>query len=156
MTTIYLETEIKAPLHQVFDLSRSIDFHIISAKKTKEKAIAGRTSGLIGLSETVTWKGKHFGIYLTHKSEITTFEYPNNFTDEMVKGHFTYFKHQHYFYTIKSSTKMVDILEYETPLVFLGKLLDTLFLKKYLTRFLISRNQSIKSYLENNTTEKIS
>ena len=54
MTTIYLETEIKAPLHQVFDLARSIDFHIISAKKTKEKVIAGRTSGLIELSETVT------------------------------------------------------------------------------------------------------
>ncbi len=148
MTTIYLETEIKAPLHQVFDLARSIDFHIISAKKTKEKAIAGRTSGLIELSETVTWKGKHFGVYLTHKSQITAFEYPNNFTDEMIKGHFRYFKHQHHFYKIKSRTKMIDKLEYKTPHGFLGKLLDTLFLKKYLTQFLISRNQAIQLHLE--------
>lgn len=151
MTTIYLETEINAPSHLVFDLARSIDFHIISAKKTKEKAIAGRTSGLIELSETVTWKGKHFGVYLTHKSQITAFEYPNNFTDKMIKGHFRYFKHQHHFHKIKSGTKMVDKLEYKTPLGFLGKLLDALFLKKYLTKFLISRNHSIQLYLEDKT-----
>ncbi|GGX16774.1 SRPBCC family protein [Aquimarina muelleri] len=153
MTTIYLETEIKAPSHQVFDLSRSIDFHIISAKKTKEKVIAGRTSGLIGLKETVTWKGKHFGVYLTHKSLITAFEYPNNFTDEMVKGYFVYFKHQHHFYKIKSGTKMVDKLQYKIPLGFLGKLLDVFFLKKYLTKFLVSRNHAIQLHLENITKQ---
>ena len=66
----------------------------------------------------------------------------------MVKGHFKHFKHQHYFYQIKSRTKMIDKLEYEIPLGFLGKLLDILFFKKHLTKFLISRNLAIKLHLE--------
>jgi len=52
---IHLTTHIKAPIQAVFDLSRDIDFHQESASKTREKAVAGRMSGLIELGETVTW-----------------------------------------------------------------------------------------------------
>jgi len=54
MTKLQFKTLIHAPINQVFDLSRNIDFHMLSAKQTNEKAIAGRTSGLIRLNETVT------------------------------------------------------------------------------------------------------
>ena len=54
MTTINLITKIKAPLQTVFDVSRNIDIHQQSASKSKEKAIAGVTSGLINFNETVT------------------------------------------------------------------------------------------------------
>lgn len=70
MTTIYITTKIKAPKQIVFDASRNIDIHQQSASPSKEKAIAGVTSGLINVNETVTWRGKHFGFYLTHKSRI--------------------------------------------------------------------------------------
>ncbi|MBQ4821498.1 SRPBCC family protein [Aquimarina sp. MMG016] len=149
MSLIQLRTLIKAPIEEVFDLSRNIDFHINSAKQTKEKAIAGRTSGLIGLHETVTWRGKHFGIYLTHQSKITDFEYPNRFTDEMVKGHFRSFKHQHIFKDSETGTEMIDILEYKTPYGFWGYFFDTMMLKRHLTQFLQNRNSFIKSSLEN-------
>jgi ligand-binding SRPBCC domain-containing protein len=154
MTTIQLTTQIKSPVKKVFDLARSIDFHIISAEKTKEKAIAGRTSGLIELGETVTWRGRHFRIYLIHKSIITAYEYPNNFTDEMIKGCFKTFKHQHIFYKTTYGTEMIDILEYETPYRVLGELFDNLILKKHLTQFLTARNQSIKLHLESKNTVK--
>jgi hypothetical protein len=65
MTTIHLTTKINAPLKTVFDVSRNIDIHQQSASKSNEVAIAGVTSGLINLDETVTWRGKHFGVYLT-------------------------------------------------------------------------------------------
>lgn len=61
MPRIYLETRISAPVEIVFDLSRSIDLHKISTEHTKEEAIAGKTSGLIALGETVTWRAKHLG-----------------------------------------------------------------------------------------------
>ena len=69
MPIIKIITRIKAEPHVVFDLSRSIDFHIESTIHTNEKAIDGRTSGLIQLGESVTWRAKHFGFYqnLTHK-----------------------------------------------------------------------------------------
>ncbi|WP_103071033.1 SRPBCC family protein [Aquimarina sediminis] len=149
MTTIYLKTLIKAPIDQTFDLARSIDFHIKSSEKTKERAIAGRTSGLIELKETVTWQAKHFGVSCIHKSLITALEYPNNFTDEMIRGHFKTFKHQHIFNKTHSGTEMIDIVEYETPYGVLGRLFDIILLKKYLITFLTTRNQAIKLHLEN-------
>lgn len=71
MSTIHLETLIQADSHKVFDLARDIDLHQKSTFQTGEKAIAGRTSGLIEFGETVTWKAKHLGFYQTHTSKIT-------------------------------------------------------------------------------------
>lgn len=71
MTHIKIQTKINAPIQIVFDLSRDIDVHQKSASPTNERAIDGITSGLINFNETVTWRGKHFGVYLTHKSRIT-------------------------------------------------------------------------------------
>lgn len=76
MPEIELRTEINAKKEIVFDLSRSIDLHKISTHQTKEQAIAGKTSGLIGLDESVTWRAKHFGIYQTLTSKITEFDPP--------------------------------------------------------------------------------
>ena len=144
MTTLQLYTEIKAPCHIVFDMARNIDVHQQSASKTKEKAIAGKTSGLIELGETVTWKGKHFGFYIKHQSIISEMKYPSLFVDEQLKGHFKTFKHTHLFEEQNGITIMQDILECETPYGIFGKLFDKLFLKKHLKNFLRSRNAILK------------
>ena len=115
-----------------------------STAKTKEKAIAGITSGLINLGETVTWRGKHFGIYLTHQSRITAMQSPTYFVDEMIQGHFSSFRHQHIFKETEEGTLMIDILTYQTPYGYLGKLFDRWALKKHLTQFLMHRNAFIK------------
>jgi ligand-binding SRPBCC domain-containing protein len=148
MATIKLRTIIKAPLEFVFDISRNIDFHMKSASHTNEQAIAGVISGPIGYGETVTWRGKHFGVYLEHTSKIVEFERPIHFTDVMVDGHFTYFGHQHHFRIENGHTIMIDILKYKTPYGIFGKWFDFFFLKHHLTNFLEKRNQAIKRYCE--------
>ena len=97
MPSIILETPINAPIERCFDLSRSIDLHTDSMQHTGEKAIAGRTSGLIELGESVTWEAKHFGIRQTLTSKITEFDRPNYFVDEQVSGAFKSFRHEHHF-----------------------------------------------------------
>lgn len=62
MPIIELETKIKANIVRCFDLSRSIELHLLSTKGTREEAIAGTTKGLIGLNESVTWKATHLPI----------------------------------------------------------------------------------------------
>ena len=47
MPIIELETRIYSDIETCFDLARSIDLHTISTAASNEKAIAGRTSGLI-------------------------------------------------------------------------------------------------------------
>jgi ligand-binding SRPBCC domain-containing protein len=148
MTTIQLTTKIKAPIQTVFDVSRNIDIHQQSASKSNEVAIAGVTSGLINLNQTVTWRGKHFGFYLTHKSRITVMDLYNYFVDEMEEGKFKTFKHQHFFEEINDITTMTDVLQYETPFGVFGKLFDVLFLKKHLTQFLLERNKILKAVAE--------
>lgn len=149
MTTIHLITKIKAPIQIVFDLSRDIDIHKRSIGKSNEKAIAGVTSGKIGLNETVTFRGKHFGIYLNHQSKITEMEDPNYFADEMIKGHFKFFRHEHSFVTQNGKTVMIDLVQYETPFGIFGKLLDKFTLKNYMTNLIRTRNEFLKNLAEN-------
>lgn len=148
MPVIYLETLIDAPVEKCFDLARSIDLHMESTKHTGETAIAGKTSGLIELNETVTLRAKHFGISQTLTSKITEMERPQYFVDEMVQGAFNAFRHEHRFEAIGSGTKMIDTFDYQSPVGLLGKLADSLFLKRYMKRLLAKRNDVIKRHAE--------
>ncbi|QEC76147.1 SRPBCC family protein [Mucilaginibacter ginsenosidivorax] len=148
MPIIELATHINAPVARCFDLARSIDMHVDSMQQSGETAVAGRTSGLIELGETVTWRAKHFGIWQTLTSGVTEMEYPNYFTDEMVEGVFKAFRHEHYFYPINNQTLMKDIFMFDAPLGFLGIIANFLFLERYMTRLLEQRNREIKKAAE--------
>lgn len=148
MTIIHLTTKINAPKQIVFDLSRNIDVHQDSASQTNEKAIAGVTSGLINYNETVTWRGKHFGFYLTHKSRMTAMDLYDYFVDEMEEGKFKSFRHEHFFEEKNGITVMTDKLCYETPYGIFGKIFDLILLKRHLTRFIQHRNQTLKKLAE--------
>jgi len=149
MTTLILSTKIKAPIETVFDISRNIDIHQLSAAESNEKAIDGRTSGLIELNETVTWSGKHFGLNLMHKCKITQFKFPSYFVDEMEEGYFKSFKHGHFFQAENDYTVMIDRLDYKVPFGMLGIIFDRIILKRYLTNFIKKRNEFLKNLAEN-------
>ncbi|MGO4906090.1 SRPBCC family protein [Flavobacterium sp. W20_MBD1_R3] len=148
MTTIKIRTKIKAPLQVVFDLSRDIDVHQKLASATKELAIEGITSGLINYNETVTWRGKHFGFYLTHKSRITTMNLYDYFVDEMEEGKFKSFRHEHVFQEKNGFTIMKDKIHYEVPFGVFGELFNFLFLKSHLINFILERNKVLKTLSE--------
>lgn len=148
MTTIKITTHYFASIETVFDTNRNIDIHQQSASKTKEIAIAGTTSGLINKNETVTWKGKHFGFYITHQSIISEMDFPTYFVDEQLKGKFKSFKHQHFFEQKENYVEVRDLLEYETPFGIFGKLFDKILLKRHLTDFITYRNTVLKNFAE--------
>lgn len=149
MPTIHLETKILAPVDRVYDLARSIDLHLLSLEHTGERAIAGTTSGLINLGETVTWEARHLGFKQQLTSIITDDQPYELFADEMVRGAFHSFRHEHHFSeTTKGTTTMTDVFIYKSPLGILGVLADALFLKKYMTRLLEQRNTTLKTVAE--------
>ena len=154
MPLIILETVILAPIDIVFDLSRSIDLHKESTKDTKEEAISGRTTGLIKLNESVTWKARHFGFTQILTSKITAYDSPSYFIDEMTKGIFKSFSHKHSFTEKDGQTTLIDSFNYESPLGLVGRIADYLFLKRYMTKFLIKRNLIIKEYAESEKWKK--
>jgi len=149
MSRIILHTEIKAPCTIVFDLARSIDLHKESMSNSQEEAIAGRASGLIELNESVTWRAIHLGVRQTLTSKITEFNSPFFFVDEMQKGSFKSMRHEHHFKEENGVTIMTDIFDFESPLGLLGKFFNFIYLKKYMTKLLVERNQIIKRNSEN-------
>lgn len=148
MPAIILTTKINAPARVCFDLSRSIDLHTDSMQHTREKAIAGITSGLIGLNQQVTWQADHFGIPIRMTVRITSMKSPEYFIDEMIKGPFKSMRHVHRFASKGQQTVMTDEFVFSSPLGIIGLLADKLFLKKYMTNLLIKRNQVIKTAAE--------
>ncbi|MGV3546422.1 MAG: SRPBCC family protein [Pedobacter sp.] len=148
MPKIELVTEIFAPIEICFDLARSIDLHQISTANTSEKAIAGVTTGLIGLNEYVTWEAVHFGIKQQLSSKITAFNKPYYFVDEQMEGAFKVIYHQHKFSEADGKVLMLDIFEFSAPYGVFGRIFNALILTNYLKKLLLHRNEIIKNYAE--------
>lgn len=148
MPVINIATRINAPIETVFDLARSIDLHLESTAQTKEKAVGGRTTGLITMDEEVTWEATHFFVRQRLTSRIVRFEAPYLFRDSMVAGAFKRFDHDHIFETEDGVTVMTDVFDYTAPLGWLGRIADFLFLKRYMTKLLVTRNALLKSVAE--------
>ena len=149
MPSIHLTTFIAAPVSRVFDLARNIDVHKESMNQHKEEAVAGIRFGLIEKNETVTWKAKHLFKTRFYRSEITEMKKPDMFVDEQVKGDFAMMKHEHYFKPIENGTLMIDQFHFETRGAF-GKLINRIYLEKYMTELLTTRNEMIRQVAESN------
>jgi ligand-binding SRPBCC domain-containing protein len=141
-------TIIRAPIERCFDLSRSIDLHLLSTARTGERAVAGVTSGLIGLGERVTWRAKHLGFWQELTSEITAWNRPVYFRDTMVRGAFRSLEHDHYFAELGNGlTELRDELRFAAPVPLLGRVAE-MFLRPYIGRFLQERNEILKKVAE--------
>jgi ligand-binding SRPBCC domain-containing protein len=151
MPVIELATSIAAPIERVFDLARSIDLHTKSTARSGERAVAGRTSGLIGLGEDVTWRARHFGIWQSLTVRITEFERPAHFADMMSRGAFRRMEHHHYFERSSEGTVMRDMFIYQSPFGILGRLAERLFLNRYMRSLLVERNRVIKETAESDS-----
>ncbi|HEX3731244.1 MAG TPA: SRPBCC family protein [Opitutaceae bacterium] len=149
MPCIDLTIEIAAPIERVFDLTRSIDAHQQSQSRHAEKAVAGRTSGLIGEGETVTWEARHLGARRRLTSRIAKMDRPRHFRDVMVEGSFARLEHDHFFESLPDGrTRMRDVFDYSAPFGWLGRIADHLFLEAYMRRLLAARNAVIKQLAE--------
>jgi len=148
MPVIVLRTRIVAPPSRCFDLARDVDLHERSTAASHERAVAGVTSGLLKPGDEVTWEATHFGVRQRLTSRITELDPPNRFVDEMVRGAFARFRHEHQFLAVQGGTEMVDIFDYTSPLGPLGRLADGLFLRRYMMRLLRARNAYLKRAAE--------
>ena len=148
MPFIRLETLIGASVGTCFDLSRDLDVHMASASPTRERAVAGVTSGMVKLGDEITWEATHFGIRWHLTSRIIEYERPHLFVDEMQSGPFKRWHHKHIFETREDGALMVDEVNYASPFGVIGHIVDTLYMKNYMSRFLLNRNAHIKMIAE--------
>ena len=148
MTFLVLQTFINAPAEICFDLMRDVRLHTETTVGTDEKAIAGTTNGMIGLGETVTFEGTHFGMRQRLTVMVVTFERPTLFVDEMVEGRFKTFRHEHEFAESAKGTLMTDTIIWTSPLGLIGRFVDRLFIEPHLRKLVAGRNARLKELAE--------
>jgi ligand-binding SRPBCC domain-containing protein len=148
MQTLTIETFIAAPARFCFDAARDLDLHAHVFAHTNEVAVAGRTSGLIELGEEVTWRARHLGVTQHLTSKITAFDSPRYFQDAMQRGAFKTFVHDHFFDERPGGTLMRDVVRFSAPLGVLGRIVEVLVLRRYLTHLLTHRGGAIKNAAE--------
>ena len=148
MASIRIETFVAAPPERVFDLARDLDFHQRSMAHTGERAVAGRTSGLIEAGQEVEWEARHLGRSWRLRSRISAMDRPHSFTDEQVSGPFARYSHRHTFFARGGGTLMTDEWNLLAPLGPLGALADFLFLARHMRRTLTARAAAIKAEAE--------
>lgn len=148
MPTLTLVTEIHAPIERCFDLCRDLDVHARTLAHTRERLVGDKTGGLAELGDVLTFEATHLGVRQRLSSHITEFSRPHLFADEALSGAFARLRHVHLFTQVPGGTLMRDHLTWKAPLGPLGVLADWLFLKRYLLRFLVIRNRSLKAICE--------
>ncbi len=149
MVSIEQRMQIAAPIQRCFDLSRSIEVHLLGTERTGERAVDGVTTGLIGPGEFVRWRAKHLGVCQHLTSKITAFDSPRHFQDTMIEGAFKFMQHDHFFTAIaESRTEMRDRFTFAAPLSVLRNIAEQLFLKRYMDSFLRHRNEILKQVAE--------
>ncbi len=152
MVSIEQSMRIGAPIQRCFDLSRSIEVHLLGAEQTGEQAVGGLTTGLIGPNEFVRWRAKYLGVWQHLTSKITAFDSPTYFQDTMIEGAFKFFQHDHFFLAAsESQTEMKDRLRFAAPLSVFGIIAEHLFLKHYMDKFLRHRNEIIRQVAESDS-----
>ena len=150
-------TVIEAPIDRCFDLSRSVEVHLLANIHSGEQALAigGATSGLVELNQQVTWRAKHFGTWQNLTSRYTAMQPPAYFQATMTEGIFRSMQADHYFRTLPSgATEMKDYFRVAAPLPILGPLAEALFLRRYMLTLLRERNAVIKQLAESNNWQQ--
>jgi ligand-binding SRPBCC domain-containing protein len=148
MARIELEMVVQASLEACYALALNVEAHLASTHQTGERVVAGPADGQLKLGDVVTWEARHLGVRQRLTVRISAASPPHYFQDELVRGAFRTLRHDHYFEPVPGGTRVRDVFEFRSPLGFVGHCFDTLFLKRYLTRFLEARNAMLKQHLE--------
>jgi ligand-binding SRPBCC domain-containing protein len=148
MPTVVIETRIAAPIERCFDLARDVETHLETSSFTAERIVGGKTSGLLGPGDVVTFEAVHFGIRQRLTSKIVEFDRPNRFVDEMIQGVFSNLRHVHEFAVDGDSVVMRDTLIWRSPLGVLGLLADQLFVERHIREFAARKQSQLKQVAE--------
>ena len=141
MTRIHLVTDISAAPEKCFDAARDVTVHL--ASWPAHSAVAGVKAGPMQLGDEVTWRAPHFGIAWRMTSKIVVYERPQRFVDEMQRGPFARWRHEHRFLPTPHGTRMIDDVAFASPLGPLGWVVDQVLLQRFMAHLLLEHNAAV-------------
>jgi ligand-binding SRPBCC domain-containing protein len=140
---------VNATPERCFDFSRDVASHLESTGGSgRERVVAGVREGLLELGDEVTFEARRLAMRWRMTSAIAAFDRPRRFVDEMRKGPFSRWRHEHVFEPHPEGTLVVDEVTYAPVLWPLSWPVDVLFLRRYMRRMLRARNAYLKARAE--------
>jgi ligand-binding SRPBCC domain-containing protein len=107
------------------------------------------TMGSPGLGYEVTLKIRQFLFFVMRwHVKITEYQPPVLMVDEQVRGPFASWKQTRRLQTVNGKTELTDIVEYETPFGFLGRIANTLVIRRQVEEMFSYRQAATKRLLE--------
>lgn len=151
LVEVKTKIHIDAPIEVCFDFARDIDVHQQSVWAfTKEKAISGKTKGLIEKGDRVTFEATHFFL----RQRLTSYILSMNLLIILWMRWFRAFKRMnpmHAFKTDGNGTTMEDTLCFEAPCGVIGWMAERMGLRWYMGAFLQHRNRNLKRLIEHHS-----
>jgi len=148
MTAIVDETLIAAPGELCFDLTRDVEAHLKTSSTTGERAVGGKTSGLLELNGVVTFEAVHFDIRQRLTSKIVDFDCPKRFVDEMVRDAFRRLSHVHESIIDGDTVVMRDTLTWHSVFGLLSVIADKFLIEAHMRKVMVRKQSALKAYAE--------
>ena len=88
------------------------------------------------------------GIPMNWITEIKTVKELEFFVDEQRKGPYKIWHHEHHFKEVEGGVEMIDIVSYELPLGFLGKIMHPILVRKKLEEIFDYRFRTVEESID--------
>jgi ligand-binding SRPBCC domain-containing protein len=149
MFTLIYKTHINCTQEELFDFHLdSNNITKITPPDTKVELLSEDISSYEG--KIVKIKTTKFFIPTFWEVKIEKLIEPKILVDVALKSPFKYWKHQHIFIETKNGCELQDIIEYELPLGFVGKLVEP-FITNDIKKMFEYRHIQTKKILEENS-----
>lgn len=144
MTKKVYHREIAASTERVFDLCRSIDFHLQAAQALRSRAEDGQRTGLSEEGSVTVYSAVFYHLRFKLTMRAHDFRPPYEFRDTMTRGLFTHFSHHYQLERTSDGCLLTDTFSFEAPFGFAGRLMSKLFLQRALAAAQNTRLDAIK------------
>ncbi len=109
--------------------------------------ITDATDETMRVGTEITYRLKWKGIPMRWRTRIPECERPRMFADEMTEGPYRRWYHRHFFTAVPGGVEVVDVVEYELPLGWLGGLVHTALIRRQLQTIFDHRREAVAEIL---------
>ena len=132
---------VNAPIERCFLLSTNLE---LVQRTIRMRPVKGKTAGLVGAGDHLTWRGIKFGVPAFHETLITEYDRPRFFQDTMERGYFRHYQHDHHFQWVDGRTLMYDIVRFSMPLGRVGREIGKRIVVPHVLELLTKRFEMLK------------
>ena len=123
--------------------------HVRGMATSKDQLLSAiPDGGILRLGDEVTWRSHHYRIGFTTTSQVVEYDRPFRFVDLQLRGPLRAFRHEHLFIPIDNDVEMIDMVTFRAKGGPIGRLMERMFLTKYMRELLEDRGAHLKKVLE--------